>query len=209
MDRNDLEISPAFATPIMARKIPELEALNPRLKEIVLARETRRPRPVGSNIGGWQSDHDLMDWHEPEMDVFRRYLGMAVQEMTSATVRDFPPEMDVIITGWANIARDGAYTRAHSHDGSIWSIIYYVCTDPPKPDRPQNGMLGFIDPRSGARTAPRMVEPFSYFLDVQPEPGTMIVFPGWLLHEVHPYYGDDVRISLSANAVLVPDFGDD
>ena len=77
----------------------------------------------------WVVDHDLMQWDEPEMQIFNECLGRALQEMTSATVADFPPEMDIIVTGWANISRNGAYTRAHSHDGSLWSAIYYVAAE--------------------------------------------------------------------------------
>jgi len=205
MDHIKQQIMSVFATPVMARKVPELEAINPRLKEIVLARETVRPRNIGSNIGGWQSDHDLMQWSEPEMEIFNEHLGIAIQEMTSATVNDLPPEMDIIVTGWANVARNGSYSRAHSHDGSLWSAIYYVAVEPPTTDHPYSGLLSFIDPRSGARTLPNMSDPFGYHLDIQPEEGLLVVFPGWLLHEVHPFYGKGERISLSANALFVPD----
>lgn len=206
------QLMTVFATPILARKVPELEAVNDRLKEIVLAHETVRDRGVGSNIGGWQSDHDLMQWPEPEIALFGEHLGVAMQEMTGAVVSDMPPEMDIIVTGWANVARNGSYTRAHSHDGSLWSAIYYVATEPAPPEHPFSGVVSFIDPRSGARTLPRLNDPFSYSLDIQPEDGLLVVFPGFLLHEVHPYYGKGDRISLSANALLVPDMemtGDD
>ena len=199
------QITSVFATPVLTRKVPELEAINPRLKEIVLAHETVRPHNVGSNIGGWHSDHDLMQWPEPEMQVFRQHLGQALQEMTSATFDAFPPDLEVLVTGWANISRNGAYTRAHGHDGSLWSAIYYVAAEPPPPSHPYSGLLSFVDPRSGSRTAPKMQAPYGYHMDIQPEEGLLVIFPGYLLHEVHPYFGEGVRISLSANALILPD----
>ena len=205
MDHIRKQITSVFASPVRVQRVPELVDINPRLKEIVLSRETVRRQNVGSNIGGWQSDHDLMQWDEPEMQIFNECLGRALQEMTSATVADFPPEMDIIVTGWANIARKGAYTRAHSHDGSLWSAIYYVAAEPAPADHPYSGVLSLIDPRSGARTVPKMQDPFGYNFDIQPEEGLLVVFPGWMLHEVHPYYGNDVRISLSANALIFPE----
>ena len=60
MENIKQQIHSVFATPLLIRKVAALQAINPRLKEIVLAHETVRPRNVGSNIGGWQSDHDLM-----------------------------------------------------------------------------------------------------------------------------------------------------
>ena len=68
-----------------------------------------------------------------------------------------------------------------------------------------HGTCMAADPRSGARTVPKMQDPFGYNFDIQPEEGLLVVFPGWMLHEVHPYYGNDVRISLSANALIFPE----
>jgi len=31
-------------------------------------------------------------------------------------------------------------------------------------------------------------------------PGQLVLFPSWLLHEVMPYEGDDVRITVAFNA---------
>ena len=120
------QIHSVFATPVLIRKVAALQAINSRLQEIVLAHETVRPRNVGSNIGGWQSDHDLMEWPEEEMQIFKQHLAQAFQELTSEMVDGFPPDIEIIVTGWANIARNGSYTRAHSHDGSLWSAIYYI-----------------------------------------------------------------------------------
>lgn len=205
MENIKQQIHPMFATPVMVRKVPELEEINLRLKQIVLAHETERPHEVGSNIGGWQSDHDLMDWPEIEMQIFQKHLAEAFQEMTSTTVEGLPSEIEIIVTGWANIARNGSYTRAHSHDGSLWSAIYYVSAPPPPVERPFSGTLSLVDPRSGMRVAPKMQLPYRYNMDIQPEGGMLIVFPGYLLHEVHPFIGDGVRISLSANAILMPE----
>ena len=205
MENIKKQIHSVFATPVLIRKVAALQAINSRLQEIVLAHETVRPRNVGSNIGGWQSDHDLMEWPEEEMQIFKQHLAQAFQELTSEMVDGFPPDMEIIVTGWANIARNGSYTRAHSHDGSLWSAIYYIAVPPPPAERPLSGALSFVDPRSGMRTAPNMQPPFGYQMDIQPEDGMLIVFPGYLLHEVHPFAGGGVRISLSANALLMPD----
>jgi hypothetical protein len=34
---------------------------------------------------------------------------------------------------------------------------------------------------------------------IDPAPGLMIVFPSWLKHMVHPYYGTGERISVAFN----------
>jgi hypothetical protein len=34
---------------------------------------------------------------------------------------------------------------------------------------------------------------------VDPLPGLMVMFPGWLKHMVHPFFGSGERISISFN----------
>ena len=86
------QITSVFATPIRMQKVPELAAINPRLKEIILSRETVRRQNVGSNIGGWQSDHDLMQWppsmSAPPLVDFRvlRHPPQLVSTLESAKV---------------------------------------------------------------------------------------------------------------------------
>ena len=38
---------------------------------------------------------------------------------------------------------------------------------------------------------------------VKPLPGIMVMFPGWLVHQVHPFHGDGERISIAFN-ILSP-----
>jgi len=36
-------------------------------------------------------------------------------------------------------------------------------------------------------------------LDLQLQPGQLVVFPSYLFHEVTPYYGPDTRITVASN----------
>ncbi|MBT5648726.1 MAG: hypothetical protein HOJ41_12770, partial [Rhodospirillaceae bacterium] len=40
---------------------------------------------------------------------------------------------------------------------------------------------------------------FARSLLIDPEPGKMILFPSWMEHAVHPFYGTGQRISIAAN----------
>jgi hypothetical protein len=37
---------------------------------------------------------------------------------------------------------------------------------------------------------------------VRPENGMMLIFPGWLNHYVHPYWGERERISVAFNLMI-------
>ncbi len=61
----------------------------------------------------------------------------------------------------------------------------------PRDDRDAAGMVSV----PGMRFAGRQV--------IAPEPGMMVVFPSWLQHCVHPFFGKLVRISVAFNVVVV------
>ena len=45
-----------------------------------------------------------------------------------------------------------------------------------------------------------MRQPFAVGnLDLQLQAGQLVVFPSYLFHEVTPYYGTDVRITVASN----------
>jgi hypothetical protein len=37
---------------------------------------------------------------------------------------------------------------------------------------------------------------------IRPQPGTMLVFPAWIEHSVHPFYGEGHRISIAVNVAI-------
>ena len=66
-----------------------------------------------------------------------------------------------------------------------------------------------IDPRPGPHGGPLPTHAFNRPLIIDPEPGMLLMFPGWLLHYVHPYRGTTPRVSIAFNlgpiAALHPD----
>lgn len=51
-----------FDTPIVVDELPDAAAVNAALKPLILARRSQSDGVTLSNIGGWQSDHDVADW---------------------------------------------------------------------------------------------------------------------------------------------------
>ena len=68
------------------------------------------------------------------------------------------------------------------------------------PDWPLNGLLEFIDPRSGAEAVTAPGDPYGEPFRIRPQSGLLVIFPSWLYHWVHPYAGSTPRIAVSFNA---------
>lgn len=192
----------AFATPIGLYPWPDSEALNAALADQILARERADAGQRRSNVGGWHSESDLMRWPgEPVAVLNRRILRLAA-EATSQTLRAArEARFNFGVTAWANVSRDGHYNTVHAHAGVHWAGVYYVATGEPEGDDPRNGRIEFVDPRTGGFLRP----PEGTFEEsrvVTPEPGLMLIFPGWLKHFVHPFRGRGARISIAFNIVL-------
>ena len=78
--------------------------------------------------------------------------------------------------------------------------VYFVTGNPPVDGHPFSGKLELVDPRPGASLSySERTRLYGRFL-VNPQPGQLVVFPGWLQHQVHPYFGPAERISIAFNA---------
>ena len=89
--------------------------------------------------------------------------------------------------------------------GCVWSGVYYVeAGDLPTTEHPKSGVIEFLDPRSGAEMVALPGTPFAQQRTILPKSGEMIVFPSWLKHLVHPYWGGGERISIAFNIRIRP-----
>lgn len=197
-----------YATPILHRQWPDAAALNAGLKRILLAREQAQPQFRGkglrrSNLGGWRSEPDLLDWPEPEIRRLKQMIQEGVGAMQRLALgpqgRGVRLRIDAVAAAWANVNRQGAYNVVHNHPGQHWSGVYYVEADAPAADEPLNGAFEFHDPRPAAGAMPIPGFAFGEKHLIQPRPGLMLVFPSWHQHMVHPYQGEGVRISIAFN----------
>jgi uncharacterized protein (TIGR02466 family) len=112
------------------------------------------------------------------------------------------------IAAWANVNEQGDYNMIHNHSGGVWSGVYYVDTGTPDPEHLYSGVLTFRNPTLAALAIDnlRVPEPIRQFFradhSISPRTGLMVVFPSWLEHQVHPYYGSGQRLSISWDAIF-------
>jgi uncharacterized protein (TIGR02466 family) len=199
-----MKINRAFSTPIAIRRPTRATTLDASLAHIILAAEVRSASARRSNVGGWRSRDDLLDWQGPEISDFAEILRTAVEDIIRATVGTEAFTGYFRLKAWANVLRAGNYNTLHAHPESAWSGVYYVdAGDATEPDG-LSGVLELIDPRPGAEMVPAPGWPFGRPVRIVPETGLMVLFPSWLYHFVHPYHGVRPRIAIAFNAPVNP-----
>lgn len=212
------EIYPQFAVPIAFARLADAQELNSELRTLFLEREAARhanPSPyTGRNDAVFESNFDLFKW--PDTCVTRvrefcfRELLRAVGELNGYT-GEFIAALRLGCDAWFHITRDGGYFGIHNHPMASWSGVYCVSAGTPAPNAPRdNGALSFLNPFImnsmfiDAGNA-QMKAPFTCAsMNYQLEPGQLVLFPSWLLHEVKTFRGTGERITIAFNCWFHP-----
>ena len=209
MARIDIAVKGLFATPVAAVELPAAEARNRELKQLILARRDSVASVQASNAGGWHSDREIADWGGARirevLDSARNVADRLVSDRNGQPVR---PDWKLI--AWANVNGPGDSNVCHYHAGAFWSGTYYVDDGGCASDPSLGGEFEMLDPRG---PGPAMYAPHLKFAGddglsvgasetIRPKPGLLVLFPSWLFHQVRPYRGHDLRISIAFNLSL-------
>lgn len=189
----------AFPTPIYRHHWPASGDLNEALKTLILARRAASPSTARSNVGGWQSGHDLMSWGDPRLAELGQCINEAFGAAMEAEIGTRAFTCKLAVTAWANVNGSGDYNRHHTHANNHWSGVYYVDLGQPDPGVIPNGAIEFLDPRPavGVYDLPGVQSVSTW--TIQPAAGEMLLFPSWLRHGVLPFRGSGERISIAFN----------
>ncbi len=163
---------------------------------------------------GWQSPQILFTTKKPCL----KKIAELVLDSVGSISKFIAPNIDLNDfkmngSGWININQKGSLHFPHTHQGSIFSGVFYVkvpiinkqdTTDINKP-----GFIEFIDPRNDVTSFARFVPEFEESLAfkqqmlIEPKEGVLLVFPAWLKHWVYPNTSNEERISISFNMRLI------
>jgi len=208
LEASGLAIRQMFATPVITAPLAGAAALNETLLPAILAREAGDPGVGLSNLGGWQSGCDVLEWGgEAALAVAEAARGLADHLTGLQTPQGLlasPPAWR--IEAWANVSRAGHANAAHHHGGAFWSGAYWVDAGEPG----AGGELELHDPRGilAAFAAPHLRIALPGCLSaggsdfLAPVSGTLVLFPSWLVHSVRAYRGERPRVSLAFNFVV-------
>jgi uncharacterized protein (TIGR02466 family) len=205
---NDLHIASLFATPVVTLELQDAPTLNAELRKAIELRQKSDPGVQFSTLGGWQSSLDMDRWGgAPAIKLLS--VGRYVANRITTDRLGKPVAITWRANMWANVNGSGHGNEFHAHPGSFWSGVYYVDDGGIDADPSLGGELEFMDPRG---PGPTMYAPHLAFgaagLSVganetaRPKAGRLVMFPAWLLHQVRPYKGTALRISVAFNLCL-------
>lgn len=200
------EIHIAFATPYLIRQIPDFEKLNEDLIRIILSEKGKDPGKNISNVGGWHSKEDLWDWEYSPIKKLKAWVHNSILRVVALPDKETnlrKVKADYMAAAWANVNCHGDYNQTHIHPECDWSCVYYVSTGRLESGYDLNGKFELRDPRSLAFSSGLQGYGFGQSLIIDPEPGRMILFPAWMEHLVHPFYGEGERISIAVNIKMI------
>lgn len=209
-----IQVTSAFAAPLVVSKLEDCAALNAELRELFLKREAegdkyRNTTPFTyRNEALFESNFRLFDWPHDCIRKLRDFcwgaLYRAIGDLNGYDL-DFLRRLHIRNEAWFHITRRGGLFGAHNHPLHSWSGVYCVCHDGDDPES-DSGKLTFINPFATNTmfidmSTMKLQRPFSAAHHmVRLQPGQLVMFPSWMLHEVMPYDGDDVRITVAFNA---------
>ena len=202
----DIALRGLFATPVAAIEVPNAEERNVRLGQVILARRDQFPSIQSSNAGGWHLERDLPAWGGEDA---RSILALAQSAATRLTagLDGRPVRPQWVMQAWANVNGPGDGNICHYHPGSFWSGTYYVADGGCAADPSLGGASEMLDPHG---PGPAMYAPTLKFAGedgqsvgsaetIPPRAGLLVLFLSWLYHQVRPYRGSALRISIAFN----------
>jgi uncharacterized protein (TIGR02466 family) len=207
-----LKVRPLFATPFGEVRLPGCERLNRELEALFLARENDEHRnPTPSHVPQaetFESRFNLFRWPESCVQELRAFMLNAVAQMAIETTSLKPQDIAGLSFQnhtWFHISRYAGSFVAHNHPLASWSAVYCVRAGENVPQHPHSGVLRFLDVRQGANA---YLDPANATLqrayalapvELKLEEGQLVIFPSYVFHEVTPFYGSDMRITVASN----------
>lgn len=203
IDSNTLATVSIFPTQILNYLWKDVEILNDELIEVIFEKEHTTESMTLSNAGGFHSSCDLFAWDYPCVETLRQMVNSLIMHMAGLSGLKDGYEIDISISSWVNIVRNGHYHIPHNHPNNFWSGVYYVDAGIPDETIENNGLFEFCDPRTGSdMITVKSMSPVRY--QVKANPGLMMMFPSFVTHYVHPFIGKGERISIAFNISIIP-----
>ena len=202
-----------FAVPFAFGRHPDPAQLNSALKRRIAALEesgtAANPRPLTQrNAALFESHFNLFRDPDPAIQELKAFCWdqlLAVIGRLNGYDLATLQRLQIYNDCWFHVTRRGGFFGTHNHPNASWSGVY--CVDPGRhdPDKKDSGLLSFINPtitsamHLDAGTA-RMPLPYGpHVASVRFEPGDLVIFPSWVLHDVKPFEGEGERITIAFN----------
>lgn len=208
------DIQPLFAVPFGFANHPSPGDMNARLRELFIAREKEgsryaNPRPfTHRNPQLFESSFDIFRWPDPSIQELKRFCWQHLMRMVGDLNKyddAMLGRMQIYSDAWFHVTRRGGFFGLHNHPMATWSGVYCVSAGEHDADKPDSGVLSFVNPAVGSTmfidvaTANIKGAYASQIQNFRLPAGQLILFPSWVLHDVKPFEGAGERITVAFN----------
>jgi uncharacterized protein (TIGR02466 family) len=202
MSFEEPEVRVMFPVPLVTIKLRNADKLNQRLLDEIAKRRKSEPGIERSNRYGWHSAPDLFQRVEPAHAELAREIDAMVAAASAKLMPELPTDLNARHEGWVNVSPTHAMNAPHDHPGVFWSGTYYIKVPlPANREDKLSGAIEFIDPRGSIGTNARMETPFTRSkFTVRPAAGTLLLWPSFVKHWVHPNQAKEERVSVAFNS---------
>jgi uncharacterized protein (TIGR02466 family) len=209
-----IQVQPFFAVPFGFAQLENCSALNAGLRALLLQRAAEgsqyaNPRPLTQRNGQvFESEFQLFRATDGPIQQLKQFcwsslLGLIAElnKYDEAVMRRLLIHSD----SWFHVTRRGGFFGLHNHPNASWSGVYCVSPGQHDADKPDSGLLSFVNPatmsamHADAANASMRGAFGTGIRHVKFEPGQLVLFPSWVLHDVKPFEGEGERITIAFN----------
>jgi uncharacterized protein (TIGR02466 family) len=196
-----MELLPTFSTPIWMSVYPDFE--EHKTSFLTCVRNFKENNPQGehkSNIAGYQSPFTLQG-EEELRPLFQYVCEMAIQAVQDL---NFIPNNIFLTHAWVNFNDSRECMNSEHVHGEVFSGVFYLKVPP------NSGKLVLNNSAmnrlwSGCSLIQEKNQFTGEQMKIEPEEGSIILFPAYLPHSVETNSHDDERISISFNLMVLPE----
>ena len=159
-------------------------------KQILDAKKHNIGATSNSNDGCWRSHTRYMcDWLHEAVDVLAGEANNFYFENDQTYKKSLEKCTNKNYGYWTNVNEIGSKNILHTHTEHSWAGIYYVQAE-------GTGDLTFINPANVLLQC-NYNSPFTRRTSIKPKDGMLILWPGWVPHEVEENKSNKQRINLA------------
>ena len=194
-----MDLIPVYTTPLWQSKYPEFEKNKEIFLDVVREYKDKNPSVELSNISGYQSPMTLQK--VPELNSLFGYICRLAKKATNDI--DFI-DCDIALTSaWVNINDSRQCMNSEHIHSDVFSGVFYL-------KAPEGSGKLVIKNHTinqmweGCKFALQKNQFTAESIRIEPEEGSIILFPSYLPHFVETNNHDEERISISFNVTVAP-----
>jgi uncharacterized protein (TIGR02466 family) len=196
-----MNIIPIYSVPMWQSEYPEFEEYKETFLSAVKQYKEQNPtkEKPGSNVAGYQSPNTLQ--HVAELRPLFEYICHI--GFKACADLDFI-DCDIALTSaWLNVNDSRHCINSEHVHGDVFSGVFYLQA----PE--ESGKLSLTNPAinrmwNGCKLVGQKNQYTGESIKIEPEEGTIIIFPSYLPHSVEANNHDEERISISFNLIALP-----